>query len=261
MEFLSMPEFRGKTAVVTGAAQGIGLVTTIGLLRNGARVMALDRDEEAISDALADFLGEYSGRVEFLKCDLSDPRQVEECCLKIMERANEIDILVNNAGIGNWKKLEERTVGEWDEVINVNLRAPYLMVRYLLPGLLEGAAVVNIASTRALMSEADTEPYSASKGGLLTLTHSLAVSLASRKIRVNAISPGWIEVSAYKKRKERKIPVLREIDHLQHPAGRVGKPEDVANAVLFLCSSLSGFITGINLVVDGGMTVKMIYAE
>ncbi|MCR4409894.1 MAG: SDR family oxidoreductase [Candidatus Saccharicenans sp.] len=261
MEFLSISEFEQKTAVVTGAAQGIGLVTAIGLLRNGARVMALDRDEEAISDALTDFLGEFSGRVEFLKCDLSDPSQIEESCLKILERANKIDVLVNNAGIGNWKKLEERTIAEWDEVINVNLRAPYLMVRYLLPGLPEGAAVVNIASTRALMSEADTEPYSASKGGLLALTHSLAVSLASRKIRVNAISPGWIEVLAYKKRRERKIPVLKETDHLQHPAGRVGKPEDVANAVLFLCSSLSGFITGTNLVVDGGMTVKMIYAE
>ncbi len=261
MEFLSMPEFRGKTAVVTGAAQGIGLVTAIALLRNGARVLALDRDEEAISDALIDFLGEFSGQFEFLKCDLSDPRQIEECCLKILERANKIDVLVNNAGIGNWKRIEERTVKEWDEVINVNLRAPYLMVRYLLPGLREGAAVVNIASTRALMSEADTEPYSASKGGVLALTHSLAISLAPKKIRVNAISPGWIEVSAYKKRKERKIPALREIDHLQHPAGRVGKPEDVANAVLFLCSSMSGFITGTNLVVDGGMTVKMIYAE
>ncbi|MCX8159302.1 MAG: SDR family oxidoreductase [Candidatus Saccharicenans sp.] len=261
MEFLVMPEFRDRTAVVTGAAQGIGLVTAMGFLRNGARVLAVDRDEEAIADALTDFLGEFSGRVEFLKCDLSDPRQIEDCCLKILERANEIDVLVNNAGLGNWKRLEERTVEEWDEVINVNLRAPYLMVRYLLPGLLEGAAVVNIASTRALMSEADTEPYSASKGGLLALTHSLAVSLASRKIRVNAISPGWIEVSAYKKRKERRIPVLREIDHLQHPAGRVGKPEDVANSVLFLCSEKSAFITGTNLVVDGGMTIKMIYAE
>lgn len=168
---------------------------------------------------------------------------------------------MNNAGFGNWKTIEERTVEEWDEVINVNLRAPYLMVKHLLPALKRGAAVVNIASTRALMSEPKGEPYAASKGGLLSLTHALAISLGPRGIRVNAISPGWIEVSEYKKRSKRQVPQLREVDHLQHPAGRVGKPEDVANAILFLCSAESSFITGTNLVVDGGMTVKMIYVE
>ncbi len=261
MDFLSMPEFKDKIAVVTGGAQGIGLVTVLAFLRNGAKVIALDKDEEAINDALEDFLSDFRSRVEFITCDLARPDQIKQSCRKVLSAEGKIDVLMNNAGVGSWKSIEEITLEEWDEVININLRAAFLMVKNLLPALGEGSAVVNIASTRALMSEADTEPYSASKGGLLALTHALAISLAPKKIRVNAVSPGWIEVSGYKKRKERKSPVLREIDHKQHPAGRVGKPEDVANAVLFLASSLSGFITGTNLIVDGGMTVKMIYEE
>ncbi|MGC8779158.1 MAG: SDR family oxidoreductase, partial [Candidatus Caldatribacteriaceae bacterium] len=130
-----------------------------------------------------------------------------------------------------------------------------------LPFFSEHAAIVNIASTRALMSEPHTEAYSAAKGGVLSLTHALAVSLAPRHIRVNAISPGWIEVSVWKKKALRKEPELRPIDHLQHPAGRVGRPEDIASACLFLASPEAGFITGANLVIDGGMTVKMLYAE
>lgn len=256
-----MPEFRDKTVVVTGGAQGIGLVTVLAFLRNGAKVVALDKDEEAINNSLEDFLSDFGSRVEFITCDLSRADQINFVCQRILSACGKVEVLVNNAGVGSWKRIEEISVEEWDEVININLRAAFLMVKNLLPGLGEGSVVVNIASTRALMSEANTEPYSASKGGLLALTHALAISLAPQKIRVNAISPGWIEVSSYRKRKERKALLLREIDHKQHPAGRVGKPEDVANAVLFLGSSLSGFITGTNLIVDGGMTVKMIYEE
>ncbi|WAM31628.1 SDR family oxidoreductase [Caldicellulosiruptor naganoensis] len=261
MEFLTMPEFKDKVVVVTGAAQGIGLVTALSFLNNGAYVAAVDVDREAIEDAMQDFFKGYEDKIEFFECDLQDASQIERVCRKIGEKYKSIDVLVNNAGVGSTKWILDRTVEEWDYVINVNLRAPYLMVKYLLPFMKEGSCIVNIASTRALMSEPNTEPYSASKGGILALTHSLAVSLSHLKIRVNAISPGWIEVSEYKKRKYRKLPDLREIDHLQHPAGRGGKPEDVANAVLFLASEKSGFITGTNLVVDGGMTIKMIYEE
>jgi NAD(P)-dependent dehydrogenase (short-subunit alcohol dehydrogenase family) len=159
------------------------------------------------------------------------------------------------------KPLEELSTEEWNRVIATNLQSVYLVTRYLLPLMPRGASIINIASTRALMSEPNTEAYSASKGGILALTHAMAISLAPRGIRVNAISPGWIETSNWKKRSIRKEPLLRDIDHLQHPAGRVGKPEDIAYACLFLSSEEASFITGVNLVVDGGMTVKMIYAE
>ncbi|WP_041725817.1 SDR family oxidoreductase [Caldicellulosiruptor acetigenus] len=256
-----MPEFEGKNVVITGAAQGIGLVTALSFLENGATVFAIDNDREAIEDATFDFFDKFKDRITFFECDLASAKELELVCNRIGETAGKIDVLVNNAAVSSTKWIEERSVDEWDRVIDVNLRAPYLMVRFLLPYLKEGASIVNIASTRALMSEPNTEPYSASKGGILALTHSLALLLSSRKIRVNAISPGWIETSNYKKRRYRQQPQLREIDHLQHPAGRVGVPEDIANAILFLSSEKSSFITGTNLIVDGGMTVKMIYEE
>lgn len=120
--------------------------------------------------------------------------------------------------------------------------------------------MVNIASTRAFMSEPGSEAYGASKGGLLALTHALAVSLGPLGIRVNAVSPGWIETSEWKAGGKAKPPELRPADHDQHPAGRVGRPEDVAAACLYLCSARAGFVTGTNVTVDGGMTRKMIYA-
>jgi NAD(P)-dependent dehydrogenase (short-subunit alcohol dehydrogenase family) len=122
----------------------------------------------------------------------------------------------------------------------------------------EKGVIINIASTRAFMSEPNTEAYSASKGGIYALTHALAISLGP-DIRVNCISPGWIEVSEWKKKSLRKPAELTELDHKQHPAGRVGRPEDIASLVLYLISDEAGFITGANFIVDGGMTRKMIY--
>lgn len=122
-----------------------------------------------------------------------------------------------------------------------------------------GGAMINIASTRALQSEPNTEAYAASKGGVLALTHALAVSLGPDRIRVNAVSPGWIDVTEWKKAALRKAAHLTEADHAQHPVGRVGHPDDIASACVFLASDEAGFVTGQNLVIDGGMTVKMIY--
>ena len=153
------------------------------------------------------------------------------------------------------------TYEEWDRVLNVNLKSIYLMVHFCLPYILPGSVIINMASTRAFMSESNTEAYSASKGGVISLTHSLAISLAPKKVRVNSISPGWIETRDWKKESQREKPILTTIDHQQHPAGRVGVPEDIAHACLFLSSSEASFITGANLIVDGGMTIKMIYAD
>ncbi len=153
------------------------------------------------------------------------------------------------------------SIEEWDRVIGVNLTGMFLCMKHTAPHLkeLKGAAV-NIASTRALMSEPDTESYSASKGGIVALTHALAVSLGP-DVRVNCISPGWIDVSNLKKASERVPEELTEADHVQHPAGRVGRAEDIASMVSYLLSDRAAFITGQNFVVDGGMTRKMIYEE
>ena len=254
-------EYKDKIVVVTGGAQGIGYAISKTYLKEGAYVCILDIDEEALNEVKEMDFRDYSDRTIYIECDLANEEEIIRACNIIVERFRKIDILINNAGIGSTKSIFERDTSEWDRVINVNLRAPYLMTKYLARSMNEGGCIINIASTRAFMSEPNTEPYSASKGGLVALTHSLAISLSSYKIRVNCISPGWIETSNYKKRVKRTIPQLREIDHLQHPAGRVGFPEDIAYACLFLTSQKAGFITGTNLTVDGGMTIKMIYIE
>lgn len=256
----NMGDFLDKIVVVTGGAQGIGFAISKAFLDEGAFVLIIDNDKEALDELKYDQLKSFR-KADYYLCDLSKPEQIKNTCENILNRHNKVDILINNAGVGNTKNILDRTLEEWDYVINVNLRAPYLMVKYIISSMPEHSSIINIASTRAFMSERDTEPYSASKGGIVALTHSLAVSLSDKKIRVNSISPGWIDVSNYKKSSIRKPEVLREVDHLQHPAGRVGIPQDIANACLFLCSEKAGFITGTNLTVDGGMTIKMIYEE
>lgn len=254
-------EYEDNVVVVTGGAQGIGYAISKAYLDEGAYVCILDIDKEALEELEGSNFKDYKDRVMYIVCNLEREEEIKRSCDKILERFRKVDILINNAGIGSTKSIFERDTSEWDRVINVNLRAPYLMAKYLGRNIKEGGSIVNIASTRAFMSEPNTEPYSASKGGIIALTHSLAVSLSRYKIRVNCISPGWIETSNFKKSSNRREPQLREIDHLQHPAGRVGIPEDVAYACLFLTSKRAGFITGINLTVDGGMTIKMIYVE
>jgi len=169
-------------------------------------------------------------------------------------------VLINNVGITTFgDDFLKRPLKEWNRVISVNLTSYFLCSQLFAPHLLKSkGCIINIASTRALMSEPNTDPYSASKGGIVALTHSLAVTLGKRRVRVNCVSPGWIDTSEWQMRPS--TPKLRKKDHLQHPAGRVGTPEDVAEVCLFLASPRSaGFITGQNFVVDGGMTRKMIY--
>lgn len=250
----------GRTVVVTGGGQGIGRVLSETFASEGATVYIADIDSEAGTEWETHLCrAGYSAR--FVAIDVADPEQVRKLFERIGDEQGKLDVLCNNAGIMVSKPLEELDVAEWDRVLNVNLRGAFLCVKYGLPWMRKagGGSVVNIASTRALMSEPHTEPYSASKGGLLALTHALAVSLGPERIRVNAISPGWIDTSPWQKRSARRPAILTPEDHAQHPVGRVGRPEDVAKAALFLASDDAGFITGANLVVDGGMTVKMIY--
>lgn len=260
MQSIYSNEFENKIVVVTGGAQGIGKAISQLFLQHQSYVLIIDKDEEALMELKQEEFLPFE-KADYYICDLSKQEEIEIVCQSILEKYEYVDILINNAGVGSTKSIFERPNEEWDYVLNVNLKAPYLMTKYLAQSMNENGVIINIASTRALMSEKNTEPYSASKGGILALTHSLAVSLSDYKIRVNCISPGWIETSEYKKKSERRVSSLRDIDHLQHPAQRVGKPEDIAWACLFLASEKAGFITGTNLVVDGGMTIKMIYEE
>jgi NAD(P)-dependent dehydrogenase (short-subunit alcohol dehydrogenase family) len=252
-----MASSEASAALVTGGAQGIGRAISLLLARKGWRVLAGDTDKEAGAEIEA-----LDPHVVYGQLDVASETSVAHAVGEALDRFGRLDALINNAGFMSPRvAIETLDLATWNRVIGVNLTGAFLCAKYATPHLKEThGAIVNIASTRALQSEADTEPYSASKGGLVALTHALAVSL-SGAVRVNCISPGWIETSAWKKASQRKAPKLSAEDHAQHPAGRVGTPDDIAAAVAFLLSEDAGFITGANFVIDGGMTRKMIYAE
>lgn len=250
-----------KVALVTGGGQGIGKCIVRHLLNEGMAVAIAEVDGEAGREAEESF--QHLGPVQFYETDVGSEASAERAVRLTVEHFGRLDALVNNAGIAHPRNapIHELPLEIWNRVIGTNLTGMFLCVKHSVPHLQRTkGAIVNIASTRAIQSEPNTEAYSASKGGILALTHSLAVSLGP-DIRVNCISPGWIDVSEWKKAKQAKKPHLTEMDHAQHPAGRVGKPEDIASLAAFLISGEAGFITGQNFVVDGGMTKKMIYEE
>ena len=255
-------DFWGKVVIVTGSGQGIGNCIAIEYAKKRASVIIAEIDEEAGLEAKA-YIQSLGGDCVFIPTDIGNEESVKNMVNVVIERYGKIDILINNAAISTdteHSTLFTRAIKDFERVMRVNVTGTYMCSRYSAPYMPEGSSIINILSTRAFMSEPHTEPYSASKGAVATLTHSLANSLA-HKVRVNAISPGWIDVSQWKKKKDRKFITLTEKDHLQHLTGRVGVPEDVAKAALYLTSEAASFITGANLVVDGGMTVKMIYSE
>jgi NAD(P)-dependent dehydrogenase (short-subunit alcohol dehydrogenase family) len=247
----------GAVCIVTGGGQGIGKAIAQRLLQDGARVILAEADEEAGRETEAEYAA--LGNVRFIRTDIAQEHDVRALIEQALRAHERIDLLVNNAARTCTKPLTELTLAEWNAVLGVNLTGAFLCAREAAPHLRAAkGAIVNIASTRAFMSEPHTEAYSASKGGILSLTHALAMSLQP-EVRVNCISPGWIDVSAWKKRAARKAAALTEADHRQHPAGRVGTPEDIAALVAFLASPAADFVTGANFTVDGGMTRKMIY--
>lgn len=255
-----MNPFHGKVALITGGAQVIGKAITQAFSHHEVRVVIADRDEEAGTEC-EQWLRSKGGEATFLYCDVADINSIRSLIEQIIERYQRMDFLINNAGVSCFKPMSELSVAEFDEVMAINLRSAFITAKFASPYLREQqGAIINIASTRALMSEPDSEAYAASKGGLVALTHALAVSLGP-KVRVNTISPGWIEVRDWQKSSERQEVQHSEADRTQHPLGRVGTPEDVGRAAVFLCSGESGFITGQNLVIDGGMTVKMTYED
>ena len=248
---------QSKTVIVTGGAQGIGKAIASRFLTKGLAVVIADADKEAGEETAAEYAS--LGAIRFVQVDVADEAQVRRLVAETIAAFGGIDILVNNAAIGRGAPVAELKLEDWNRVLAVNLTGPLLCAKHAAPHLKQRqGAILNIASTRAFMSEPNTEAYSASKGGVVALTHALAVSLGP-DVRVNCISPGWIETGAWQKQSQRRVPQHSDADRAQHPAGRVGTPDDIAALVDYLTGPESGFITGANFMVDGGMTRRMIY--
>lgn len=246
----------GRVALVTGAARGIGLGIAAWLISEGWRVVLADVDRKR-GTTVADVMGDNA---VFVYMDVSREEQVAAGVAQVLGQFGRLDALVCNAAVSDPHNttLESLDLAHWNRVLAVNLTGPMLLAKHCAPYLrAHGGSIVNLASTRARQSEADTEAYAASKGAILALTHALAVSLGPQ-VRVNAVSPGWIDS---RDPSQRRAEPLSELDHAQHPAGRVGVIEDVAAMVAWLLSRNAGFVTGQEFVVDGGMSKKMVFVE
>lgn len=239
-------DYTKKVVLITGAAGGIGRSLCLAYAQKGAVVIATDIIKINFIDK----------NIDFYEMDLSEKKSIEGVFNEVKEKYKKIDILINNGAISYFNRsIFDIEVEEFDRVISVNLRGSFICCKEFLKANNgnEYGRIINIASTRWSQGEEGWEAYSASKGGLISVSNTMAVSLGKTKITVNCISPGWIECSDYDS--------LRAIDHEQHPTGRVGKPEDIARACIFLSHEDNDFVNGENFVIDGGMTKKMIYSD
>lgn len=241
-----------KRVFVTGGAEGIGKAIVEAFCRTGCHQVAFCDKNEVSGERTARETG-----ASFYPVDVSHKQTLERCMQAIFENWNDIDILVNNAGVSDFAPITETSVEDFDRILSINLRPAFITSQQLAlhrnaqPSPNPYGRIINISSTRSLMSEPGSEAYAASKGGIHSLTHALALSLTQWHITVNSIAPGWIQ--------NREYDQLSPEDHAQHPSGRVGKPEDIARMCLFLCQEENDFINGENITIDGGMTKKMIY--
>lgn len=252
---------RQMVVAITGGGQGIGRALAWHFADAGYAVAITDKDRAAGRETLEGIKQRSAG--SFLAGDISGHAHVGRWMASVAEKFGPPDVLVNNAGFMIRKDVLKLSAREFESVIATNLTGSFLCAQAaarLMKKRGQGGSIINIASTRAFMSEPNTESYTASKGGIVALTHGLAISLAPYRIRVNAIAPGWIEVGDWQKSSRATRPRHSKEDKEQHPVGRVGRPEDIAKACRFLAED-ADFITGQTLVIDGGMTVKMIYAE
>ena len=242
-----------RCVFVTGAGHGIGRAIVEAFTAAGDRVAFCDVDAER-GEEVASATG-----ARFFALDVCDTAALEGAVQGLLDAWGDLDVIVNNVGIGGFEPITQTTVEHFDRVLHTNLRSAFITARLLAMhrekqgGRNPYGRIVNLCSTRYLQSEPGTEAYAASKGGIWSLTHALAVSLAPYHITVNCIAPGWISVQEGER--------LRPEDHAFHLSGRVGRAEDIARTCLFLCEEQSDFINGQCITVDGGVTKKMIYPE
>ena len=250
-EIVSKPDSLKKRVFVTGGAEGIGRAIVEAFCKDGHQVAFCDINAVSGQQTARD-----TGAI-FHPVDVSDKEALESCMQQILDEWKDIDILINNVGISKFSSITETSVEDFDKILSVNLRPVFITSRLLAIHRKTQSdsnpygRIINICSTRYLMSEPGSEGYAASKGGIYSLTHALALSLSEWNITVNSIAPGWIQTQDYDQ--------LQPKDHSQHPSRRVGKPEDIARMCLFLCRDENDFINGENITIDGGMTKKMIY--
>lgn len=246
-------KFPCRRVFVTGGASGIGKAIVSAFANAGCRVAFCDCDEQAGRQT-----AETTGS-QFHPLDVADADALAQCMNRLFRAWGDIDIVINNVGISRQQDIADTSIDDFDRIVAVNLRSAFVTAKMLaehrrsLPAENPFGRIINICSTRYLMSEPGWECYAASKGGIHSLTHALAASLSPLRITVNAISPGWIQTSGYES--------LFERDHEQHLSRRVGQPDDIARICLFLCLPENDFVNGENIVADGGMTRKMIYEE
>lgn len=252
-ETTSKTNIQTKRVFITGGAEGIGKAIVRMFCQSNYQVAFCDSNKVSGHEIAME-----TGAI-FYPVDVSDKDALESYFLRILTEWKDIDIVINNVGISSFAPITETSVEDFDKILSINLRPVFILSRLLAihrkaqpsPNLY--GRIINICSTRYLMSEPGSEAYAASKGGIYSLTHALALSLSEWHITVNSIAPGWIQTHNYDQ--------LRQEDHLQHPSRRVGKPEDIARMCLFLCKEENDFINGENITIDGGMTKKMIYVE
>jgi len=250
----------GRVALISGGAQGIGRAIAALFQRQGACVFILDCDAGSGQQTAAELTAENPALpVKYLLADLREPTAIRNAVDVLRKLHDRLDVLVNNAGVELEKSLEKLTMADWDLVLDVNLRGAFLLTQAVVPLFAEsGGAIVNISSIHASHAFPDSIPYACSKAGLVALTRNLALELASRHIRVNCICPGYIDTRLWEEylRNSANPKALAEQTTALHPLGRRGMPADVSEAALFLASDSSAFITGTDLIVDGGLTLR-----
>ena len=255
MKILSTMKFNlnNKIAIVTGASQGIGKIIAFELAKSGAHVVCISRNKKAI-ESIVEEITINGGQASSFPCDISDSDTLSEIITEIIKENSRIDILVNNAGITKDSLLIRMSIEQWDDVINTNLKGAFhctkAVMRYMMKN--KFGRIINITSIVGLTGNAGQANYAASKAGLIGMTKSIAKEVASRGITANCIAPGWIETSMTEKLSEEvKSEFLSHI-----PVGRIGSPDDIANAVIFLASDEAGYITGQTITVDGGRIIN-----
>ena len=249
----------GRVALISGGAQGIGQAIADRFQREGAHVFILDCDARGEKTAEQLTAQNPSQPVQYLRADLQERQQILQAIAAIRKDEGRIDIVVNNAGIELERSLQKLTQTDWDLILNVNLRGAFLLTQAAVPLFPDsGGAIVNISSIHATHAFPDSIPYACSKAGMVALTRNLALELAPRRIRVNCICPGYIDTRLWEEylRNSAAPSAISAQTTALHPLGRRGMPADISEAALFLTSDAAAFITGADLIVDGGLTIR-----